>query len=72
MTGALEEANASEGTEEQSRKLETLVTEENKNENLDERLKANEQDFLNRIKEASIQDEALTGQEFQMEATEKA
>ena len=71
VTGALEEANASEGTEEQSRKLETLVTEENKNENLDERLKANEQEFLNRIKEASIQDEALTGRNFRRKLLKK-
>ena len=65
VTGALEEANASKRTEEQSKELEPLV------ENLDERLKANEQEFLNRIKEASIQDEALRGKNFRRKLLKK-
>ena len=71
VTGPLEEANASEGTEEQSSRVETLVAEENKNENLDERLKANDQEFWNRIKEASIRDEALKGRNFRKKLLKK-
>ena len=60
---ALEEAHPSEGTEEQSKELGKLVAEESKSENLDERLKANEREFLHRTKEANIQ-KALRGRNF--------
>ena len=64
VTGALDGANVPERTEEQSGMPEAEVTQKEKDENLDERLKANEKDFLERIKKASILDEALKGRNF--------